>query len=67
VPSIKNTIDFIKNLTDQICNGSTNVVIHCMGGKGRSGTIASILLLYSGICKTSEVNYNELQETKISI
>ena len=29
-----------------------------MGGKGRSGTIASILLLYSGICKTSEVNKN---------
>ena len=34
-------------LKNELINGN-NIVIHCMGGKGRSGTIAAILLIEFG-------------------
>jgi protein-tyrosine phosphatase len=57
VPALSDAIEFLKNLEKEQLNNPTNVnVFHCMGGKGRTGTITSMHLLHSGICKTAPVN-----------
>ncbi|CAL8093729.1 unnamed protein product [Calicophoron daubneyi] len=42
---------------NRVEGGSCNkrcIVIHCKGGKGRTGTVISSLLLYRGVCSSAE-------------
>ena len=56
VPSLKKALEFVQKLSnEQLTNPSRVNVLHCMGGKGRTGTICSMFLLYSGICQNAEV------------
>ena len=42
-------------LKNELINGK-NIIIHCMGGKGRSGTIAAILLIEFGDANKEVIN-----------
>ena len=42
-------------LKNELIDGK-NIIIHCMGGKGRSGTIAAILLIEFGDNNTDVIN-----------
>ena len=42
-------------LKNELIDGK-NIVIHCMGGKGRSGTIAAILLIEFGNTNKDAIN-----------
>jgi protein-tyrosine phosphatase len=56
VPSLKKALAFVEKLSnEQITYPNRVNVFHCMGGKGRTGTICSMFLLYSGICQNAEV------------
>lgn len=46
-------MSFFKNLDD--CKNKVHV-FHCLAGKGRTGTMASMFLIYFRICKNAQVN-----------
>jgi phosphatidylinositol-3,4,5-trisphosphate 3-phosphatase/dual-specificity protein phosphatase PTEN len=55
VPSIELMIEFCKDMEEWLKADPKNVcAIHCKAGKGRTGLMVSIYLIYSGICQTGE-------------
>lgn len=55
VPTVKQMIDFVAEANEWLEENEENVVvIHCKGGKGRTGTMICILNLYRGIFSDAE-------------
>jgi PTEN phosphatase family protein len=54
VPSLKNVLDFMRRYKKLIDINPSHVhAFHCWGGKGRTGTMMSMLLLYTKTCATA--------------
>ena len=57
VPTVKQMIDFVAEANEWLEENENNVVvIHCKGGKGRTGTMICILNLYRGIFRDAETS-----------
>ena len=50
VPSVKQMVEFAENVRDWLGENPDNViVVHCKGGKGRTGTMICVWLIESGV------------------
>ena len=50
VPSVKQMVEFAENVRDWLGEDPENViVVHCKGGKGRTGTMICVWLIESGV------------------
>ncbi|XP_053521546.1 phosphatidylinositol 3,4,5-trisphosphate 3-phosphatase TPTE2-like isoform X1 [Artibeus jamaicensis] len=55
VPSLSEMVEFSKEVQKWMAEDDKNITaIHCMGGKGRTGTMACAYLIACGIFKTAE-------------
>ncbi|XP_054155625.1 phosphatidylinositol 3,4,5-trisphosphate 3-phosphatase TPTE2-like [Oppia nitens] len=55
VPSLQQIMDFCKDATQWLKSSADNVIaVHCMGGKGRTGTMICSYLVYTGKYQTSQ-------------
>jgi len=55
VPALKNALEFLKRYKKLVeANPTHTTAFHCWGGKGRTGTMMSMLLLYLKKCATAK-------------
>jgi len=54
-PPLEMLFKIVLSIHSYLTQDSQNVaVLHCMGGKGRTGTVIACYLIYAGICKSTE-------------
>lgn len=56
VPSLEELYDAVKWLVDRVKCGQ-KVLIHCLGGRGRSGTVAAAYLVFKGFNADEAISY----------
>ncbi|XP_053772345.1 phosphatidylinositol 3,4,5-trisphosphate 3-phosphatase TPTE2 [Desmodus rotundus] len=65
VPSLSEMVEFSKEVQKWMAQDNKNiVVIHCMGGKGRTGTMACAYLIACGIFTTAEESLHYFGERR---
>ncbi|XP_045695076.1 phosphatidylinositol 3,4,5-trisphosphate 3-phosphatase TPTE2-like isoform X1 [Phyllostomus hastatus] len=65
VPSLSEMVEFSKEVQKWMAQDDKNIiVIHCMGGKGRTGTMACAYLIACGLFQTAEESLHYFGERR---
>ncbi|UJR31416.1 hypothetical protein I4U23_018909 [Adineta vaga] len=68
VPRLSDTIRMADSVTAWFDENEKNVIaVHCKGGKGRTGTMISVALLKSNVCKTADEALNLFAEGRTDL
>lgn len=69
VPTLSEAIRFIKSVKEWTSKDIDNniIAVHCKGGKGRTGTMISMWLLESKVCKTAQEALNMFGERRTDL
>ncbi|CAF1195361.1 unnamed protein product [Adineta ricciae] len=68
VPRLSDTIRMADSVTEWFDANPKNVIaVHCKGGKGRTGTMISVALLKTNVCKTAQEALNLFAERRTDL